>query len=467
MGDTSSIGDSVASEFAGAELGDARRTRRLVEVATAVARNPGLSFPKAVGSDAALEGTYRFLGNPEVTTEGILEPHFRATAERAASLDEVTVVHDTTAFTFGGNTREGLGLLNSKKTQGFFAHVSLMLKAGEDRLPLGLAAMKTWIRPQKKVRARPDERTKDPARESKRWFEQVDVAESRLPSGVRAVHVMDREGDAYELFVHMTNCRSAFVVRSAHDRLLEPSQREFLSDVLAGLEAQCEREVPIGSRVASVFPRTRRIHPKRDGRIAKLSFAATRVTIRRPRYAPRELPDGIEVNVLHVREVDAVDAPVEWVLFTSECVDTAADILRIVDIYRSRWTIEEYFKALKTGCSFEERQLESLHSLTNALAIFAPIAWRLLLLRTLSRKAPDQPASLALTDTQIDVLRAVSKRPLPENPSARDVLLAVAALGGHIKNNGDPGWQVLARGYHDLLLLELGWLARAPRSDQS
>ncbi|MBM4377572.1 MAG: hypothetical protein FJ095_21055, partial [Deltaproteobacteria bacterium] len=37
--------------------------------------------------------------------------------------------HDTTAFTFGRNTREGLGLLNSKKTQGFFAHVSLLLKA--------------------------------------------------------------------------------------------------------------------------------------------------------------------------------------------------------------------------------------------------------------------------------------------------------------------------------------------------
>ena len=36
----------------------------------------------------------------------------------------------------------------------------------------------------------------------------------------------------------------------------------------------------------------------------------------------------------------------------------------------------------------------------------------------------------------------------------------MASVGGHIKNNGQPGWQVLARGYHDLLILELGWLAR-------
>jgi hypothetical protein len=35
-------------------------------------------------------------------------------------------------------------------------------------------------------------------------------------------------------------------------------------------------------------------------------------------------------------------------------------------------------------------------------------------------------------------------------------MLAIAALGGHIKNNGDPGWLVLGRGLHDLLLLELG-----------
>lgn len=468
MGDLTSGGISVESEFAGAALGDTRRSRRLVDVATALARNPALSFPKALGSDAALEGTYRLLGNPDVTSEGILAPHFRATAERTQGLDEVTVVHDTSAFIFGGSTREGLGHVSfSSKTLGFLAHVSLVLKPGEERLPLGVAAIRPWVRTKKKVRARPEHRTKDPERESKRWFEQVDVAESRLPSNVRAVHVMDREGDAYELFAHMESRGSAFVVRAAHDRLLEPEQRLYVSDVLTGLEVQCERVVPIASRARAAFARERRAHPARDGRLAKLNFAATRVKIRRPKYAPPELPADLELNVVHVSEIDPGEAPVEWVLFTSESIDTAEDILRIVDIYRSRWTIEEYFKALKTGCSFEERQLESLHSLTNALAIFAPIAWRLLLLRTLSRKTPDAPASLALTDTQLEVLRAVSKRPLPKNPSARDALLAIAALGGHIKNNGDPGWQVLARGYHDLLLLELGWLARAQNSDQS
>jgi hypothetical protein len=30
-------------------------------------------------------------------------------------------------------------------------------------------------------------------------------------------------------------------------------------------------------------------------------------------------------------------------------------------------------------------------------------------------------------------------------------MYAIAAMGGHIKNNGPPGWQVLARGYLDLI----------------
>ena len=67
---------------------------------------------------------------------------------------------------------------------------------------------------------------------------------------------------------------------------------------------------------------------------------------------------------------------------------------------------------------------------------------------------------MALTHKQLDVLRAVARRPIPKEPTARDAMLAVAALGGHRKNNGSPGWIVLGRGIHDLLLLELGWRAR-------
>ena len=63
----------------------------------------------------------------------------------------------------------------------------------------------------------------------------------------------------------------------------------------------------------------------------------------------------------------------EWVLWTSEPVETAEQVAQVVDGYRTRWLIEEYFKALKTGCAFEERQLRSIRTLTNALGLRHPL----------------------------------------------------------------------------------------------
>jgi hypothetical protein len=167
------------------------------------------------------------------------------------------------------------------------------------------------------------------------------------------------------------------------------------------------------------------------------------------------------LNVVRVWEAAPPDGeePVEWVLFTSDPIDSEEQILQIVDRYRARWTIEEYFKALKTGCAYESRQLEDFNSLTNALAVFAPIACTLLDLRSQARRTPDAPAELILSQTQIEVLRALGRTPLPKAPTQRDVLLAIAALGGHIKWNGDPGWLTLGRGYADLLMLTAGWEA--------
>jgi hypothetical protein len=109
----------------------------------------------------------------------------------------------------------------------------------------------------------------------------------------------------------------------------------------------------------------------------------------------------------------------------------------------------------------------------NALAVFCVVAWRLLLLRYVSRTSPDAPAIEALSPRQVHLLQQIAtmKGPgipvvkMPPKPTARDALLAVARLGGHLKSNGDPGWQVLGRGYDDLLLMELGWRARESRGD--
>lgn len=76
---------------------------------------------------------------------------------------------------------------------------------------------------------------------------------------------------------------------------------------------------------------------------------------------------------------------IEWRLRTTEAIETPDQILAVVDAYRSRWVIEEFFKALKTGTVYEKRQVESRKGMINVLAVLAPVAWRLLNLRTLGR----------------------------------------------------------------------------------
>jgi hypothetical protein len=115
---------------------------------------------------------------------------------------------------------------------------------------------------------------------------------------------------------------------------------------------------------------------------------------------------------------------------------------------------------------YEKRQLESKHTLLNALAIFAPIAWQLLALRQLSRNRAELPADSILSPLKLTLLQRHPDVRLRPDATIRDAMLAIAALGGHIRNNGEPGWQVLGRGYEDLLLLERG-AALALRCDQS
>jgi hypothetical protein len=142
-----------------------------------------------------------------------------------------------------------------------------------------------------------------------------------------------------------------------------------------------------------------------------------------------------------------------------------------VDHYRARWRIEEFFKALKTGCSYEKRQLTTYESLRRALALLAPIAWHLLAIRAIAHDDGSAPATDVVDDVQLDVLRALSptsKIPL-SRPTVSDVMRAIADIGGHVRQNGDPGWLVLGRGYEDFVKAERIWRAaqRAARSDQS
>src|SRR5690554_2917982 len=95
-------------DFAAKALPDKRLEKRLTRITAAATTDPGATFPRMMRSDGELEALYRFLNNPRVTPGAILEPHRRATFERAAAFGMVAAVHDTTAFPTSGEVADDL-----------------------------------------------------------------------------------------------------------------------------------------------------------------------------------------------------------------------------------------------------------------------------------------------------------------------------------------------------------------------
>ena len=448
----------LREEFEGAEVSDWRLRERLMRVSEALEEAPTESVPKATANIAAREAAYRFLGNGRGSLAGILAGHVTATARRCQAASLVYVISDTTEFAFAGEERgKRLGRLQ-KNTRGFLGHFALA--ADPQGTPLGVLGVEIIVRSDEKKPAKNIyQRKKDPARESLRWGRMVETTSAAL-GGVAAIHLMDSEADTYELLTDLNTKRRRFIIRSGQDRLVADGH---LEDAIACGQVLMKREVYLSRRKVAARQTSRR-NPPRKGRSAQLEVSASRVSLQKPKSCTSEYPPSLSVNVVRVREASSPDGeiPVEWILFTSEPIGSEADVAAIVDGYRRRWLIEEYFKAIKTGCNYEDRELESLRTLTNLLAIISVIAWRLLLLRALERDQSDRPATdvvepILLEAIAAKLLKNREPKRLPSNPTVSDLMAAIARLGAHITSNGPPGWQVLWRGYQDLLSFADGY----------
>lgn len=462
--------ERLETAFDGANLGDPRRTRRLQKMVGKLARKPSASLPEAFGTEVELEGAYRLANNEAVDPQQLLDASAATTAKRAEAADSVLVIHDTTPCAFAHAAPEDVGFLQTGKA-GFYAHLSLVLEGTVWRRPLGVAHLETIVRKQRSRRGRKKKATgaetarwKD--RESARWERGVEASAALLANCRQVCHVFDREGDSYAFLASMVTKRRSLVGRAHHDRKVgdpeAPAQQWVsLKDRVRGLEGMLERTVELSRRKASSAPRENKAHPARKARLARLRFSATTIVLQRPRYLQEPIPPTLTLNVVHVWEPSPPpgEPAVQWLLFTTLPIETEKQVAKVVDIYRSRWTIEEFNKALKTGCAYESREFQSLHALLVVLAISIPIACELLWLRSRARAHPDAPATDVLTRQQLEILRLMGSRRVPSRPTASDALWAVAGLGGHQKRNGEPGWLVLYRGMEALLMYEAGYEA--------
>ncbi len=447
--------------FGQCELGDKRRTRRLVKLAASLATHTGRSVLRACDGDAAAsEGAYRLIRNDSVAVQAIAEGGFQASAELARGCATLLAVEDTTSLSYAHSVVEELGIVSSRKEakrRGLMVHSVLLLDADSERT-LGLIEQQRWCRDAathgKKHRRRERAYAE---KESAKWEQASRRLEQRLgeETMARVISVCDREADIYEYLRFKSGQR--YVVRAAWDRRVAGGAAR-LFEQLAAAPVVGTHEVNVTQRGGRAGRKARR---------ARLEVRCTPVTLRAPKRDESLGP--VTVNALYAYETTgrgASEAPVEWMLLTSEAVDTAEQARRVLRYYALRWRIEEFHKAWKSGTGVEQQRMQRADNLERTAVVLAFVAVRLLQLReTLleDEERAKQSCTEVLTEAEWKVLwlTRTRKRPPKRPPSLKWAYEAIAKLGGWIdtKRTGRASWETVWDGWFRLQDRVDGYLA--------
>lgn len=162
--------------------------------------------------------------------------------------------------------------------------------------------------------------------------------------------------------------------------------------------------------------------------------------LRAPQRLGRATNKGEPVTDMLVRVWEAVaETRLEWLLLTEQPLSQLTQGLTVVRQYTSRWLIENFHKALKTGLGAERLQLQTAARLFAAVALLSVVA--LVKLRERSRQ---QPEVSAVTVGLVGQLLAGAKKlaqTAPNNGARR--VLRLSRAGRHLERMDDepPGWQ--------------------------
>jgi hypothetical protein len=455
--------DWIETEFGAAELGDARRTQRLLTLMGQVAARPGASLPEACGSRGQLKAAYRFFANDAIAAEDLWASHIAATYERAAAVPVVLAVQDTTELDWGSQSATaGLGPLGAPSHQGLLVHTTLAFTP--ERLPLGVVAQAVWARDPWTVGHRATRKQRPIAeKESYKWLASLQaVGEARhaCPQ-THFMSVGDREADVYDLFVAERLAGVDLLVRAAWDRRVEHPEQYLWATVSAW---------PLAATLTVHVPR----HEGQPARPAVLSLRFGPVTLRPPRHRRAEHLPAVTVWAVYVVEEypPAGVEPLEWLLLTTWAVRTVDEAVERVEWYGVRFGIEVWHKVLKSGCRIERRQLESAERLQRCLPLYSVLAWRILYATLLSRTLPELPCTVLLALEEWQALYcAIHHTPTPPAtpPTLQQAVHWIARLGGFLErpSDGEPGVAVLWKGFQHLADLTTMYCIMRPPSPNS
>jgi hypothetical protein len=238
----------------------------------------------------------------------------------------------------------------------------------------------------------------------------------------------------------------------------------------SGLYAASEAMAVVDQRTIVLSARAQRAE-----RVVPLELRFGAVSLARPqRKFLRHLPESLPLNLVDVREVDPQTGtePLHWRLLTTHSVANAEQAWRIVDWYKQRWLIEQFFRVLKTqGFRLEDSQIATADRLLKLVAIAAKAAVITIQLLQARDGRGQQPIHLAFNANEVAALTALNqnieaKSKRLKNPHPPDSLAWAAWIIGRLggwdgyPSSKPPGPITIKHGLEYFHAVAIGWSLR-------
>jgi hypothetical protein len=447
-------------QFKYCELGDNRRTERLIKMSSRLgAKIGGTISSVCIGDDAALEGGYRFIRNPQIKPQAIRDGVSKKTVEDLGKYSgDILSIEDTTTFSYQHRSSlRDLGSVGAKvkgkskrKTKGMLAHTALLYSAEKNKT-IGIVEQTFWKRPEESTREERKNRAYED-KESYIWEETSRKQSTRLGEAMsRVISVCDREADIYDYLNYKRENNQRFIVRGYQKRTVLKEKSKTLYEVVEEADVIGKYTVEIAQRSG------------RKKRTAEIEVRCAQVKVSPPKkkmHKDEIKKEPLEWNVILAKEINAEDTTgISWLLFTSESIADFDSCCRVIKYYAKRWHIEEFHKAWKSGAGAERARMQSADNLERMVTILGVIAVRLIQLR----EAISQPEEKAehctevLTEKEYKMLslfaeKNIRKKTPPEKHTIKWAYETIAKIGGwaNTKRTGVASWQTIWNGWLSL-----------------
>lgn len=422
-----------SEELSGTQLPDQRYERNFIEMAEQLHKHTGMSFSAACG------GRLRKSANRLFSKESLdLQSGHRSSLGRRVSEqgEAILVIEDTTDLNYHTHkATRGLGDIGGgkprKKGEKYLAGLSMhvAMVSTLSGLPQGILGEHIWAPVNETRKSTLLKKLPITEKESFKWIYTLDWVKERLDYKEQPVYIVgDREGDFYEHYSLFKErnfpAHVNIVVRVLHKKrkVIHNGERISIGQLAQQLDIGGQRETIIRNPNGK----------KGESSVFDISYCPVICPASKNRTGP-----DVEMYLVKARQQTAFDGqtPLEWLILSTESVDSLEKAISIVEIYEKRWSIERFFYVLKQSLRVEKLQFDDAVRLKNALSLYNMIAWKIYRLSVLGKAHPEEAAEDHFEKEEIEILTNLTQKKIR---NVKEYILALGTLTNFEPSSRQP-----------------------------